>query len=212
MSADQKPTFEQPTCACDATQRCACDATSMCACSATSPRVLATPVDSAEVTIRVATLQDVHGIYVLIRSNPRELIVRPMNNVVETIDRFSVAVLNGEIVGCACWQILAEIGNPEAATAELQSVAVKKELRGQQIGHKLVKFVLARIRQFNPVQALVLTFAPSFFGSLGFVPIDKRHIIHKIYRGCIYCTKHTDPFTCPEQAMALDLTQKDASL
>jgi len=25
--------------------------------------------------------------------------------------------------------------------------------------------------------------------------------MHKLYTGCINCTKHTDPFTCPEIAM-----------
>ena len=26
-------------------------------------------------------------------------------------------------------------------------------------------------------------------------------IMHKLYTGCINCTKHADPFTCPEKAM-----------
>ena len=25
--------------------------------------------------------------------------------------------------------------------------------------------------------------------------------MHKLYTGCINCTKHADPFTCPEKAM-----------
>jgi hypothetical protein len=29
--------------------------------------------------------------------------------------------------------------------------------------------------------------------------------MHKIYMGCINCTKYSNPFTCPEIAMALDL-------
>jgi amino-acid N-acetyltransferase len=159
----------------------------------------------SDIIIRRATLTDVHQIYALIQSYPHELILRSINNIVENIDRFSVALDGAEIVACACWQILPEIGSPEDATVELQSVAVNKAYRGKGVGKRLVKFVIQRIEGFKPAQALVLTFEPEFFGKLGFKKIEKTQIIHKIYRGCIYCTKHTNPFTCPEIAMALQL-------
>lgn len=158
-----------------------------------------------EPVIRRATLEDVLAIHRLIQAYPHELILRPVNNIVENIDRFTVAVRGRELIACACWQILPEIGFPEGATVELQSVAVSQAWRGRGIGKRLVRFVLQRIEGFKPAQALVLTFEPEFFGKLGFKEIDKRQIIHKIYRGCIYCTKHTNPFTCPEIAMALQL-------
>jgi amino-acid N-acetyltransferase len=159
----------------------------------------------SDIIIRRATLSDVHQIYTLIQSYPHELILRSINNIVENIDRFTVALDGETIVACACWQILPEIGSPEGATVELQSVAVNKAYRGKGVGKQLVKFVLQRIEGFKPAQAIVLTFEPEFFGKLGFKKIEKTQIIHKIYRGCIYCTKHTNPFTCPEIAMALQL-------
>lgn len=155
-----------------------------------------------EIAIRRATLEDVLLIHRLIQSYPHELILRPVNNIVENIDRFTVAVRGRELVACACWQILPEIGCPEGATVELQSVAVSQAYRGRGIGSRLIRFVLQRIEGFRPAQAIVLTFEPDFFGHLGFQEIDKKQIIHKIYRGCIYCTKHTNPFFCPEIAMA----------
>lgn len=159
----------------------------------------------SNIIIRRATLADVMPIHALIQSYPDELILRPLNNIVENIDRFTVAEEGDQLVACACWQILPEVGNPEGATVELQSVAVNKAYRGKGVGTKLVKFLLQRIEGFRPVQAIVLTFEPEFFGKLGFKKIEKTQIIHKIYRGCIYCTKHTNPFTCPEIAMALQL-------
>lgn len=159
----------------------------------------------SRIVIRRATLTDVLPIHALIQTYPHELILRPLNNIVENIDRFSVAICDEKVVGCACWQILPEIGCPEGATVELQSVAVDQAFRGKGVGKRLVKFVLQRIEGFHPVQAIVLTFEPGFFGSLGFRKIEKTQIIHKIYRGCVYCTKHTNPFTCPEIAMALQL-------
>lgn len=158
-----------------------------------------------DIVIRRATLQDVLAIHRLIQSYPHELILRPVNNIVENIDRFTVAARGREILACACWQILPEIGCPEGATVELQSVAVSHAYRGRGIGSRLIRFVLQRMDGFKPAQALVLTFEPEFFGRLGFRRVEKTQIIHKIYRGCVYCTKHTNPFTCPEIAMMLQL-------
>ncbi|MDO5462721.1 MAG: GNAT family N-acetyltransferase [bacterium] len=160
---------------------------------------------STKPIFRRATLLDVWAIHGLIQTYPHELILRPINNIVENIDRFTVGYFGDQLVACACWQILPEIGQPEAATVELQSVAVDKRYKGQGIGKQLVQYVLQRIAGFKPAQAIVLTFEPEFFGKLGFKQIEKTKIIHKIYRGCIYCTKHTNPFTCPEIAMAKQL-------
>ena len=44
-----------------------------------------------------------------------------------------------------------------------------------------------------------------FFKSLGFVEVPKEQLMHKIYTGCMSCTKYDSPFTCPEVAMAMDL-------
>jgi amino-acid N-acetyltransferase len=65
----------------------------------------------------------------------------------------------------------------------------------------LVEEAAARAARFRPKEVLVLTFAPEFFGSLGFVEIPKTQVMHKLYTGCINCTKHANPFTCPEIAM-----------
>jgi hypothetical protein len=41
------------------------------------------------------------------------------------------------------------------------------------------------------------------------VEIPKTEILHKIYSGCINCTKHVNPFTCPEVSMILRLSYED---
>ena len=84
----------------------------------------------------------------------------------------------------------------------MQSVAVSEPFRRVGIGRALVESVLKRIEPFNPVDVLVLTFSPEFFAKLGFSEIPKSNVMHKLYSGCIHCTKHADPFTCPEIAMS----------
>ena len=155
--------------------------------------------------VRQAVLSDALGIFELIRSHPDELIARPLNDIVENVDRFVVASQADEVVGCASWHVLPEMGAPDRASVEIRSVAVKDGLRGSGLGTRLVRAVLERIRPLGASQALVLTFAPRFFGRLGFREVPKTQIMHKIYTGCVNCTKHADPFTCPEIAMVLEL-------
>jgi amino-acid N-acetyltransferase len=156
-------------------------------------------------TIRSAILKDAEQIFELIREHKEDLITRPMGDIIQNIDRFYVAEVNGQVVGCAAYQILPEIGVPERASVEIQSVAVHADYRRHHIGSQIVKHILERVCVFDPAQAIVLTFAPDFFGSLGFKRIEKTQVMHKLYMGCINCTKHANPFTCPEIAMALDL-------
>ena len=154
--------------------------------------------------IRSATVQDARGIYRLIRDHSDNLIPRSINDIVQNLDRFIVAVLpDGTIIGTTAYTIFPEIGDPAKTSVELQSVCVEKDYRHHGIGHALVKTQLRRVNAMNVAQVIVLTFTPNFFASLGFRPIDKSTLMHKIYIGCINCTKHESPFTCPEVAMAL---------
>jgi amino-acid N-acetyltransferase len=161
--------------------------------------------DAQHPLIRPAVLKDAEQIFNLIRSHKEDLISRPIGDIIQNIDRFVVCEAEGRIVGCAAWQILPEIGEPERASVEIQSVAVHADYRRHQIGTRIVSNILESIRRFQPAQAICLTFAPEFFGSLGFKVIPKTQVMHKLYMGCINCTKHANPFTCPEIAMALDL-------
>ena len=162
-------------------------------------------MNSPKPTIRVAVLADANPIFALIKSYPEELISRPLNDIVENIDRFMVTELHGEIVGCASWHILPEIGEPERASVEIRSVAVKDGLRGTGVGTSMVHAIIQRVQPLHPAQLVVLTFAPKFFGRLGFHEVPKTQLMHKIYMGCVNCTKHANPFTCPEIAMVLEL-------
>ena len=157
-------------------------------------------------TIRQATLADVEGIFTLIGEHRDELVPRSRGNIVENIDRVLVAgTAQGEMVGCIAYQIWPEIGAPQKATVELQSVAVREAFRRRGVGRALVEGVLGRIGAFEPAEVMVLTLTPPFFASLGFHEIPKTRIMHKLYAGCVNCTKHADPFTCPEKAMMLEL-------
>ena len=159
-----------------------------------------------EFTTRRATLKDAEKIFALIHLNRDLLVPRAIGNIVENIDRFIVADVDGEMAGCAAFQIHPEIGDPLAATVEIQSVAVRAPYRRNGIGRAIVEAVISSVSVFSPREVLVLTFAPKFFKSLGFHEIPKTNVMHKLYTGCMNCTKHTNPFTCPEIAMTRSLS------
>jgi amino-acid N-acetyltransferase len=156
-------------------------------------------------TVRPATLGDAERIFALIGRNTDMLVPRSLGSVVENIDRFFVAECEGSMAGCAAYQIHPEIGDAEAATVEIVSLVVKSVFRRRGIGRLLVDAVIGGARRFRPREVIALTFAPEFFAALGFSETPKSQIMHKLYTGCINCTKHADPFTCPEIAMKRSL-------
>jgi len=174
-----------------------------------SPRPFATlTFMRTSVRIRPAGFDDAEAIFGLIKSYPDELLARPVSDIVQNIDRFMVADCGGEVVGTVAWAVLPEIGRARHPSVEVKSVAVRRDLKGQGIGLRLVKAVIRRIRTFRPAQIIVLTFTPAFFAKLGFEVVPKETLMHKLYMGCVNCTKYDNPFTCPEVAMALRLEKR----
>jgi len=156
--------------------------------------------------IRNAGFGDAQAIFRLIKANPDELVPRSMSDIVQNIDRFLVAEHRGRVAGIVSWAILPEIGKAEHPTVEVKSLAIDKDHRGTGWGRALVHAAIARIRVLQPEQVIVLTFTPEFFGKLGFRRVPKETLMHKLYTGCLNCSKYDSPLTCPEVAMRLKLT------
>lgn len=157
------------------------------------------------ISIRNAKFEDVKAIYHLIKEHPKEVLPRSVSDITENIDRFVVAEIDGCKVGVASWQILPDIGRANDPSVEIKSVSVTKDYKGRGVGKALVQSVIKRIKAFTPYQIVVLTFSPDFFRSFGFNEVSKETLMHKLYMGCINCTKYDSPFTCPEKAMTIVL-------
>ena len=155
--------------------------------------------------IRNAGFTDAEGVYALVKGYPRELLPRPLSDIVQNVDRFLVCEEKGAIVGTVAWSILPEIGHAMNPSVEIKSLAVKKSLRCHGVGSRLVKAAIERIKALHPAQIIVLTFTPDFFKKMGFHEVPKATLMHKLYMGCVNCAKYDSPFTCPEVAMAMDL-------
>ena len=156
-------------------------------------------------TIRNAGFADATAIYQLIKSNPGELVPRSMGDIIQSIDRFIVATVDGRLAGNVSWAILPEIGRADPPSVEIKSLAVDQAFRGRGLGRVLVEAAIARIRALQPDQIVVLTFTPDFFARFGFKTVAKETLMYKLYTGCLNCSKYDSPFTCPEVAMSLPL-------
>jgi amino-acid N-acetyltransferase len=163
----------------------------------------------ASYLVRTAGFQDVKAIFSLIKKFPQELLSRPISDIVQNIDRFLVCESEGKVVGTVSWAILPEVGAPHKPSVEIKSLSVDVGHHRAGIGSKLVKAAIRRIRVQHPAQIIVLTFTPGFFQKLGFVEVPKASLMHKIYAGCVNCSKYDNPFTCPEVAMALELKKAE---
>lgn len=154
-------------------------------------------------TVRNAGFHDAKAIYLLIKEHPQEVLARSISDIIQNIDRFLVCSAGGRVVGTVSWQILPEIAKSSSPSIEIKSLAVTKDFQGRGAGSALVRAVIRRIRVFKPAQIVVLTFSPEFFARFGFKVVPKESLMHKLYLGCVNCTKYDSPFTCPEVAMAM---------
>jgi amino-acid N-acetyltransferase len=155
--------------------------------------------------VRSAAFHDAGPIFTLIQNQPDELVGRSRNDILQNIDRALVAEFEGQVVGTVSWSVLPEPVSGKHPSMEIRSVAVDSKVRKAGVGRALIEEAIARIIPLHPEQVIVLTFVPEFFRKFGFVEVPKEKLMHKIYTGCLNCTRYESPFTCPEIAMSLML-------
>ena len=93
----------------------------------------------------------------------------------ESVQEFSVAIDNGEVVGCAALHVLWE------DLAEVRTVAVIERLRGTGVGHQLMQAIEERAREIGVKRIFCLTFETTFFGRHGFEEIQGTPVEADVY-------------------------------
>lgn len=88
----------------------------------------------------------------------------------EDVQEFVVAEADGVIVGCGALHVIWE------DLAEIRTVAVIPELKGQGIGSQILEFLTSRASEMGIGRLFCLTFETSFFGHHGFVKIDSTPV------------------------------------
>lgn len=163
--------------------------------------------------LRKATISDVADMHRLINhyAAKRLLLPRSLSELYERLRDFFVLVSppKAQRPGCEteiedkerligvcglgiCWEDLAEI----------RSLAVWEDYRGQGFGSLLVNRCLEEARELGIPKVFTLTYAPYFFEKLGFKRVEKSTLPQKVWGDCLRCPQFPN---CDELALALDL-------
>ncbi len=128
--------------------------------------------------IRPATTSDVKAIRELVDSYaaPGQMLAKETVTLFESVQEFSVAEIDGQVVGCAALHILWE------DLAEVRTVAVQKNFQKQGIGHQLLEKIIERAREIGVSRIFCLTFQTEFFGRHGFTEIDGTPVEPDVYQ------------------------------
>ena len=132
----------------------------------------ATPVN-----IREARTSDVRAVRQLVDtySSDRILLSKATVTLFEDIQEFYVAEVDGVVVGCGALHVLWE------DLAEVRTLAVDKEYRGQGIGDLLLRRLLQQARHLGVARVFCLTFEVEFFSRHGFAEIEGAPVSHDVF-------------------------------
>jgi amino-acid N-acetyltransferase len=149
--------------------------------------------------IRQVTVVDAEQIQRLINQCADEgrLLARSLSEIYDNLRDFSVYEEGAHQIQGVCalhisWEDLAEI----------RSLAVATEARGRGIGGQLIEACLEQARQLGVRRIFLLTAIPPYFERIGFRPVERSVLPHKVWGDCIRCVKFPD---CDETAMIRDL-------
>ena len=127
--------------------------------------------------VRPAKTADVKAIRALVDSYaaPGQMLAKETVTLYESVQEFTVAELDDVIVGCGALHILWE------DLAEVRTVAVKKDMHRQGVGHKILEAIINRAGEVGVNKIFCLTFQTEFFGSHGFEVIEGTPVDPEVY-------------------------------
>lgn len=146
-------------------------------------------------TVRRAKLQDAVNIFELVNSLSGDgtLLRRNYAEICENVRDFVVAESGtGVFLGCGALHLY----GPHLA--EVRSIVVKPEAKGQGAGGKLLRALLEEAEYQEVASVCLFTRIPDFFFHFGFRVSDRTALPDKIYKDCQTCPRL---YACDEVAM-----------
>ncbi len=121
------------------------------------------------------------------------LLPRSLPEICENIRDF-VVIEDAErhILGCGALHLYG------THLAEVRSIAVRSEARGNGAGARVVQGLLTESRRHHVAGVCLFTRIPEYFAKLGFTPVPLSDLPDKIYKDCLKCPKLN---ACDEVAM-----------
>jgi amino-acid N-acetyltransferase len=144
--------------------------------------------------VRNARITDAEAVFNLINSYAEEdkMLFRSLADIYENLQTFTVAELDGNVVGCCALQII------WSDLAEIRSLAVGEHSKGRGVGRAIVQKAIDRAAELGVSKVFALTLNPEFFEKLGFEKIPKDALPMKVWSDCAKCPKQQN---CDETAL-----------
>jgi amino-acid N-acetyltransferase len=151
-------------------------------------------------TVRKAKLPDAVNIFDLVNSLSGDgtLLRRSYAEICENVRDFAVAEspvsgeTGGVFLGCGALHLY----GPHLA--EVRSIVVKPEAKGQGAGGRLLRSLLEEAEEQSVTAVCLFTRIPDFFFHFGFRVVDRTALPDKIYKDCQTCPRL---YACDEVAM-----------
>jgi amino-acid N-acetyltransferase len=133
------------------------------------------------VVVRSAKTGDVKQIRKIVDdyADQKRLLSKETVTLFEAVQEFTVAEVDGEIVGCGALHVLWE------DLAEVRTVAVIESMHGKGIGHQLLESILEKAKDIGVKKVFCLTFETKFFGAHGFTEIEGTPVAPDVYEQMI---------------------------
>jgi len=135
-------------------------------------------VHEAELIVRPARTADIKAIRAIIDTYVlgRRLLAKETVTLYETVQEFTVAEFEGEVVGCGALHVLWE------DLAEVRTVAVLEKMRGKGVGNAIIENIVERALGIGIKRIFCLTFETDFFGRNGFEVIEGTPVEPEVYQ------------------------------
>ena len=127
--------------------------------------------------IRQARTSDIKAIRGIIDEYAagRRLLTKETVTLYESVQEFTVAEIDGKVVGCGAVHVLWE------DLAEVRSVAVESTVRGKGVGNGILEVLIKRAAELGVKRIFCLTFETQFFGRHGFKEIEGTPVSPEVY-------------------------------
>ena len=137
------------------------------------------------ITVRKAAMRDIAPILHLINGYAARgiMLMRTEFEMSEAIRDFSVATLDGELLGCGALHFYSP------TIAEIRSLAVHEHAKTHGVGRTLVEALVAEARQYELHAVFAFTYVDGFFNKVGFDVVERGALPLKAWRDCVRCPK-----------------------
>ena len=161
-----------------------------------SPSFTESPVQghADDITIRKATMSDIHALLSLINDYAANGIMLPRTEfeMSENIRDFSVAFMGERLVGRGALHFYTP------TSGEVRSLAVDPILKTRGVGRRIVEALETEAVENQLHAIFAFTYVPDFFRKVGFREVERGELPLKVWKDCLRCPKFQ---CCDEIAM-----------